>query len=102
MAEKEGFEPPVPFPVQLISSQSHSATLPLLLTKAREQNETPLKNQLYFYINHASLLRSRPTHPESTCFDRISPAPFLLKPFAALLAHHDHKKTKFDNGIKIK
>ena len=31
MAEKEGFEPPVPFPVQLISSQSHSATLPLLL-----------------------------------------------------------------------
>ena len=31
MAEKEGFEPPVPFQVQLISSQSHSATLPLLL-----------------------------------------------------------------------
>ena len=30
MAEKEGFEPPVPFQVQLISSQSHSATLPLL------------------------------------------------------------------------
>ena len=36
MAEKEGFEPPVPFPVQLISSQSHSATLPLLLTKVEE------------------------------------------------------------------
>ncbi len=31
MAEKEGFEPPVPFPAQLISSQSHSATLALLL-----------------------------------------------------------------------
>ena len=31
MAEKEGFEPPVPFLAQLISSQSHSATLPLLL-----------------------------------------------------------------------
>ena len=31
MAEKEGFEPPVEFPPQLISSQSHSATLPLLL-----------------------------------------------------------------------
>ena len=31
MAEKEGFEPPVPFQIQLISSQSHSTTLPLLL-----------------------------------------------------------------------
>ena len=31
MAEKEGFEPPVPLRVQLISSQSHSATLSLLL-----------------------------------------------------------------------
>ena len=30
MAEKEGFEPPVPLPAQLISSQSHSATLALL------------------------------------------------------------------------
>ena len=37
MAEKEGFEPPVPFPVQLISSQSHSATLPLLPTKIEEE-----------------------------------------------------------------
>ena len=31
LAEKEGFEPPEPFPAQLISSQSHSATLALLL-----------------------------------------------------------------------
>ena len=31
MAEKEGFEPPVALPRQLISSQSHSTTLPLLL-----------------------------------------------------------------------
>jgi hypothetical protein len=37
MAEKEGFEPPVPLLVQLISSQSHSATLPLLLTKVEEE-----------------------------------------------------------------
>jgi RNA polymerase sigma factor (sigma-70 family) len=37
MAEKEGFEPPVPLLAQLISSQSHSATLPLLLTKVEEQ-----------------------------------------------------------------
>ncbi len=37
MAEKEGFEPPVPLLVQLISSQSHSATLPLLLTKVVEE-----------------------------------------------------------------
>ena len=36
MAEKEGFEPPVPFQVQLISSQSHSATLPLLLKVGQE------------------------------------------------------------------
>ena len=36
MAEKEGFEPPVPFQVQLISSQSHSATLPLLLKIGQE------------------------------------------------------------------
>ena len=36
MAEKEGFEPPVPFQVQLISSQSHSATLPLLLKVEQE------------------------------------------------------------------
>ena len=36
MAEKEGFEPPVPFRVQLISSQSHSATLPLLLKIGQE------------------------------------------------------------------
>ena len=36
MAEKEGFEPPVPFRVQLISSQSHSATLPLLLKVGQE------------------------------------------------------------------
>ena len=36
MAEKEGFEPPVPFRVQLISSQSHSATLPLLLKSWQE------------------------------------------------------------------
>src|SRR5690606_27439987 len=27
MAEREGFEPPVPFPAHLISSQAHSATL---------------------------------------------------------------------------
>ncbi len=72
MAEKEGFEPPVPFPVQLISSQSHSATLPLLHSKVRQQNETPLKNQLYFYINDASLLRWRALHPESTHFVSIS------------------------------
>ena len=31
MAEKEGFEPPVELPLQLISSQSHSTTLALLL-----------------------------------------------------------------------
>ena len=31
MAEKEGFEPPVPFPAQLISSQPRSATPALLL-----------------------------------------------------------------------
>ena len=31
MAEKEGFEPPVPFLAHLISSQAHSATLSLLL-----------------------------------------------------------------------
>ena len=37
MAEKEGFEPPVPFLAQLISSQSHSATLPLLPTKIEEE-----------------------------------------------------------------
>ena len=37
MAEKEGFEPPVPFLAQLISSQSHSATLPLLHTKVWEE-----------------------------------------------------------------
>lgn len=37
MAEKEGFEPPVPLLAQLISSQSHSATLPLLLTKVEEE-----------------------------------------------------------------
>ncbi len=30
MAEKEGFEPPVELPLQLISSQSHSTTLALL------------------------------------------------------------------------
>ena len=36
MAEKEGFEPPAPFQVQLISSQSHSATLPLLLKVGQE------------------------------------------------------------------
>ena len=36
MAEKEGFEPPVPFQVQLISSQSHSTTLPLLLKVEQE------------------------------------------------------------------
>ena len=46
MAEKEGFEPPVEFPPQLISSQSHSATLPLLHTKDREENGTRLKDQL--------------------------------------------------------
>lgn len=39
MAEKEGFEPPVEFPPQLISSQSHSATLPLLHAKDEEENE---------------------------------------------------------------
>ena len=33
MAEKEGFEPPVELPLQLISSQSHSTTLALLLLK---------------------------------------------------------------------
>ena len=37
MAEKEGFEPPVPFLAQLISSQSHSATLPLLLRSEIEK-----------------------------------------------------------------
>jgi hypothetical protein len=57
MAEKEGFEPPVPFPAQLISSQSHSATLPLLLSKAVNQNERPVKNQLYFRIKEALFRR---------------------------------------------
>ncbi len=33
MAEKEGFEPPVELPPQLISSQSHSTTLALLRHK---------------------------------------------------------------------
>lgn len=50
MAEKEGFEPPVAFPRQLISSQSHSATLPLLLTKVRDAIVTSYKNQLYFAL----------------------------------------------------
>ena len=31
MAEEEGFEPPVPFPVHRISSAAHSATLALFL-----------------------------------------------------------------------
>lgn len=43
MAEKEGFEPPVPFPVQLISSQSHSATLPLLLYILQNDSECDSK-----------------------------------------------------------
>ncbi len=50
MAEKEGFEPPVAFPRQLISSQSHSATLPLLHTKGRGWKPPPRKNQLYFSV----------------------------------------------------
>ena len=37
MAEKEGFEPPVELLPQLISSQSHSATLPLLLKIKKEK-----------------------------------------------------------------
>ncbi len=37
VAEKEGFEPPVALPRQLISSQSHSATLPLLLKNEPEK-----------------------------------------------------------------
>ncbi len=32
VAEREGFEPPLPLPVNLISSQTHSTTLPSLLT----------------------------------------------------------------------
>lgn len=39
MAEKEGFEPPVRLPVQLISSQSHSTTLALLPMGSRHQRE---------------------------------------------------------------
>ena len=35
MAEKEGFEPPVELPLQLISSQSHSTTLALLRRRRR-------------------------------------------------------------------
>ncbi len=35
LAEKEGFEPPVPLPAQLISSQPHSASLALLLQRPK-------------------------------------------------------------------
>ena len=55
MAEKEGFEPPVPFLAQLISSQSHSATLPLLLRieiekrfKSAWQALTEIRYMLWF------------------------------------------------------
>ena len=47
MAEKEGFEPPVPFPAQLISSQSHSATLALLHPEDSGANWAAFKNQQY-------------------------------------------------------
>ena len=33
MAEEEGFEPPSPVRVNLISSQTHSATLPLFQSR---------------------------------------------------------------------
>ena len=39
MAEKEGFEPPVELPLQLISSQPHSTTLaPLRLVRGIKEN----------------------------------------------------------------
>ena len=41
MAEKEGFEPPVELPLQLISSQSHSTTLALLRQKSWDQRDSP-------------------------------------------------------------
>ena len=40
MAEKEGFEPPVELPLQLISSQSHSTTLALLRQKSWDQRDS--------------------------------------------------------------
>ena len=46
MAEREGFEPPVRLPVQLISSQPHSTTLP------------PLREVLPYYKPPSSLVRA--------------------------------------------
>ena len=39
MAEREGFEPPVPLPAHLISSQAHSATLPSLHVPKKVEDE---------------------------------------------------------------
>ena len=53
LAEKEGFEPPVPFLAHLISSQAHSATLSLLLRKAAEEIALSPKMQA-FGCNHVT------------------------------------------------
>ncbi len=46
LAEKEGFEPPVPLQAHLISNQAHSATLALL--RAREDR----KPKRDFWLSH--------------------------------------------------
>ena len=46
MAEKEGFEPPVELPLQLISSQSHSTTLALLRLGRGQQRERLLQRKI--------------------------------------------------------
>lgn len=60
MAEKEGFEPPVALPRQLISSQSHSATLPLLLNSLVEKLIGWCFDKLGLKVSHMFRFALRP------------------------------------------
>ena len=59
MAEKEGFEPPVPFPAHLISSQAHSATLSLLQMMKRKHYVAAGRDQDLIFVNRGGLKGSQ-------------------------------------------
>ena len=68
MAEREGFEPPVPLPAHLISSQAQSATLSPLLKKLFAHNAPRLGFRQYFFCPPRAFLRRQSYSPSgSTC-----------------------------------